>query len=96
MENRNVDEIIKEIARYCRRSGAKKVVLFGSRAKNTACERSDIDIAVSGVKVIEELEEALWEIPTLYKIDIVDLDNCKNELLLEDIEKYGREISEEI
>lgn len=96
MENRSVVEVIKEIARYCKQYSANKVVLFGSRAKNTAGERSDIDIAVSGVTDMEGLEEALWEIPTLYKIDLVDLDNCKNELLLEDIAKYGREISEEI
>ena len=88
--------IIKEIVRTCKQYGADKVVLFGSRAKNTACERSDIDIAVSGVGDIDELEEALWQIPTLYKIDLVDLDNCKNELLLEDIATYGREISEEV
>ena len=36
------------------------------------------------------------EIPTLYKIDLVDLDTCKNQLLMEDIEQYGREIYKKI
>ena len=45
---------------------------------------------------IYELQEELEDIPTLYKIDLVDLDTCKNQLLLEDIKEYGREIYKEI
>lgn len=41
------DEIISEVAALCREYGAKEVILYGSRAKGTARERSDIDIAVS-------------------------------------------------
>ena len=44
----------------------------------------------------EVLREWLEEIPTLYKIDLVDLDTCGNKLLLEDIRQYGRKIYEEI
>ena len=62
-----VDEVIAEITQRCRRYGAQKIILFGSRAKGTATERSDID-----------------------------LDTCKNQLLLEDIEQYGREIYKKI
>lgn len=51
----------------------QEVILYGSRAKGTAMERSDIDIAVSGV-------------------DLVNMDICRNQLLLEDIRQYGREI----
>ena len=72
------------------------MILFGSRAKGTNTDRSDIDIAVRGVKNIWELQEKLEEIPTLYKIDLVDLDTCKNQLLMEDIEQYGREIYKKI
>lgn len=93
-----VDEVIAEITQRCKNYGAQKIILFGSRAKGTATERSDIDIAVSGVTSsdIFELEEALEDIPTLYTIDLVDLDTCKNQLLLEDIEQYGREIYKKI
>ena len=42
------DEVISRVADLCREHGAKKVILYGSRAKGTAGERSDIDIAVSG------------------------------------------------
>lgn len=68
------------------------MVLFGSRAKGTATERSDIDIAVSGVEDIGALREALDAIPTLYQIDLVDLDTCTNDLLIEDINHYGHQI----
>lgn len=50
---------------------------------------SDFDIGVSGAVDVEGLREELEELPTLYKIDLVDLDTCKNELLLEDIREYG-------
>ena len=93
-----VDEVITEITQKCRNYGAQKIILFGSRAKGTATERSDIDIAVSGVTSsdIFELEEALEDISILYTIDLINLDTCKNQLLLEDIEQYGREIYKKI
>ena len=89
-----VEEVIAEITQRCKNYGAKRIILFGSRAT----ERSDIDIAVAGVAScdIYELQEELEDIPTLYKIDLVDLDTCKNQLLLEDIKEYGREIYKEI
>lgn len=80
----------------CERHFVERAILFGSRAKGTALERSDIDIAVSGVKDYDALLEEIEEIPTLYKIDLVDLDSCRNTLLREDIERYGRKIYEKI
>ena len=68
------------------------MILFGSRAKGTAIERSDFDIAVKGVSDFDRLSEDIENIDTLYKIDIIELEKCKNELLLEDIKKYGRKI----
>lgn len=86
------EEVIREVARLCRSFQAKEVILYGSRAKETARERSDIDIAVSGVDDFEELVEKVEELPTLYSVDLLNLDTCRNELLLEDIEQYGRKI----
>ena len=68
------------------------MILYGSRAKGTARERSDIDIAVSGVENFNELVEKAEELPTLYSVDIVNMDTCKNQLLLEDIRQYGCKI----
>lgn len=88
-----LEEVFRKIIEICRRNGASKVILFGSRAKETARERSDIDIAVCGVHDMEKLQEEIEDIPTLY---MVDLDTCENQLLLEDIEQYGRKIYEEV
>lgn len=86
------DEVISQVAELCRKHNAKKVILYGSRARGTARERSDIDIAISGAENFDILVEKVEELPTLYSVDIVNMDTCKNELLLEDIRQYGREI----
>ena len=86
------EEVIEEVADLCRQFQAKKVILYGSRVKGTARERSDIDIAVFGVENFDELAEKVEELPTLYSVDLLNADTCRNELLLEDIRKYGREI----
>ncbi len=86
------EEVITRTAELCRKYHAREVVLFGSRAKGTALERSDIDIAVSGVGEFDALLEEVEEIPTLYTVDLLDMDTCGNGLLLEDIRQYGRKI----
>ncbi len=86
------DDVICEVAKLCRKYNASEVVLYGSRAKGTARERSDIDIAVSGVDRFDELVEKVEDLPTLYQVDLLNKDTCKNALLLENIAEYGREI----
>ena len=87
-----LEEIYREVIGICRKYNATKVVLHGSRAKQTYRPESDIDIAVSGVVDIGALQEEMENIPTLYTVDVLSLDECKNNLLLEDIREYGREI----
>ena len=89
---RKADEVISRVVDLCREYDAKKVILYGSRAKGTAGERSDIDIAVSGVAEFDELLEKVEELPTLYSVDLLNMDTCRNDLLMEDIKQYGREI----
>ncbi|MBQ8230803.1 MAG: nucleotidyltransferase domain-containing protein [Lachnospiraceae bacterium] len=91
-----ISQILEQIISKCQLYNAQTVILFGSRAKGTHTRHSDFDIAVNGVTDIAGLQEALDDIPTLYKIDLVDLDNCRNDLLLEDIAIYGRKIYEKI
>lgn len=91
-----VEEVIQAVTGLCQKHSAKKVILFGSRAKGTARERSDIDIAVSGTKDFDLLVEEIEELPTLYSVDIVNLDTCRNSLLMEDIRQYGQKIYEKI
>ena len=90
------EEIIKQITDICQKHSVDLAILYGSRAKGTALERSDIDIAVSGVKDFSALEEELEVLPTLYKIDTVNLDTCRNMAFMEDIRKYGKKIYEKI
>jgi len=87
-----IDEIMKSITNICKTYHAKEVLLFGSRAKGTATARSDFDLAISGAQDFDSLQEAIDDIPTLYSFDVVNMDTCKNNLLLEEIKKYGRKI----
>ena len=86
------EQVIKEVEKLCKNFQAKEIILYGSRAKGTARERSDIDIAVTGVKNFELLVEEVEKLPTLYSVDLVNMDTCQNQLLLEDIKQYGRKI----
>lgn len=95
-EGMSINEVIDEIVEKCKKYEVEKVVLYGSWAKGTALERSDIDIAVYGVEKFCDLQDEIENIPTLYKIDMVCVDECQNKLLLEDIETYGRKIYEAI
>lgn len=86
------EEVIRLVSHLCHKHHAKEVILFGSRAKGTAYKKSDIDIAVTGVKDFNRLQEEIEDLPTLYSVDLIDLDACENKLLKEDILNYGRKI----
>ena len=88
----SIEEILEQIIMKCKKHKVSEVILFGSWAKGTAGKYSDIDIAVIGVEDIEELREDIESISTLRSFDIVDMDCCKNELLLKEIRQYGRKI----
>ena len=54
-----------------------KVFFFGSRVLGKGSERSDIDVGIEGPKEISspiflEIQEEIENLPTLYKIDVVD------------------------
>ncbi len=55
----SVDDVLQKIIEICRELSAEKVYLYGSRAKGTNVERSDIDIAAAGVKEFERLEDVV-------------------------------------
>ena len=87
-----IEELIQRVVIICRRNGVKRLDLFGSYATGTALPTSDIDFVVYGCSDILKLEKDLEEIDTLRKIDIFDYDSIRNEYLLEDIRKYGKQI----
>lgn len=87
-----IPELIKRVTEICRRNGVRRLDLFGSFATGRALLTSDIDFVVYGCKDLSKLELDLEEIDTLRKIDIFDFDSIRNEYLLENIKKYGRQI----
>ena len=76
-----IEEVLDQIIELCRKHSASRVILFGSRAKGTAGERSDIDIAVSGAVDFDGLAEEIGSLPTLYTIDLVILQECGSDVL---------------
>jgi len=87
----NISDIIDQIVKICiETADIYEITLYGSRAKGTYMEKSDIDIALKGNNIdIEELLDEVYLIDTLLKIDLVDIENCKNNLLKQEVEKYG-------
>ena len=71
---------------------ATKIVLFGSRARCDHRDNSDFDLAIEWIKPqsteVLQLKSQLIELPlTLYKVDLIDLNNVGN--------NYQYEISHE-
>ena len=92
METGISSKVLEEICSLAIKYNVDYVLLFGSRARGDFRPRSDIDLAVKGAKDIELLRAQIESIPTLRSFDIVDLDSCKNQLLLREIVKNGRKI----
>lgn len=70
----------------------REVILFGSRAKGTAENNSDIDLAVIGIGnelQIEDIAMALDDLPLPYRFDVKALANIKNSKLKEHIQRVG-------
>lgn len=87
-----IEQLIEKVTEICKKNGVEHLKLFGSYATGTATERSGIDFVVYGCRDLLKLEEDLMQIDTLRKIDVFDFDSIRNPFLLEDIEKYGKQI----
>lgn len=83
------DELVRQIADAAAQAGAQKLVLFGSRARGDYHAASDIDLAVYGLKSELPLRNALEELLTLLKFDVVPVREETDKLLLAEIEKDG-------
>ena len=87
-----ISELIEKVKEICKMNQVRRLDLIGSFATGTALPTSDIDFVVYGCNDILKLERDLEMIDTLRKIDVFDYDAIKNEYLLEDIRKYGKQI----
>lgn len=89
MRNVIPDRVLQEITAIARKSGTDQVILFGSRARGTHTERSDIDIAVCG----GDFDAFYWAVKetvhSLLTFDIVNYSAGVSDELKAEIEKDG-------
>ena len=73
-----------------------EIILFGSRAKGTFNDGSDIDIALVGDGLkLNDIIQASLEMDKLflpYKIDLVIFERIKEQELIEHIQRVGRKL----
>ena len=83
------ERVIRDISTFAKKHSVEKVILFGSRARGTNTERSDIDIAVYG----GDFDSFYWDIKekvhSLLMFDIIEADQKVSEDLKQEIEREG-------
>ena len=88
------DRILRELCSFAQRYAVTKIVLFGSRARGTNTERSDVDIAIYG----GDFDSFYWDVKekvhSLLMFDIVQADAAISNELKQEIEKDGVTIYE--
>jgi len=71
-----------------------EVILYGSRAKGTYKVGSDIDLTMKGArlnyKLLSTINQALYDLPIPYMIDLSIFDTISNPNLVEHIERVGK------
>ncbi len=81
--------VLKEIIHFAEISSVNRILLFGSRAKGTNTERSDVDLAVYG----GDFESFYWNIQdninSLLTFDIINADKTLSDELKAEILKDG-------
>ena len=83
------DRILRELSSFAQKHSIIKIMLFGSRARGTNTERSDIDIAVYGGDFDGFYWDVKEKIHSLLMFDIVQADVPISAELKEEIEKDG-------
>lgn len=90
-------EIFAQVIEYGKKYHVKKIILFGSRARRSHREKSDIDLAVYGCEDFDnfyfDIQEKVW---TLLEFDIINMDAKVSEELVCEIERDGVILYEEI
>ena len=88
------DRIVRELSSFAQKYSVTRIILFGSRARGTNTERSDIDLAVYG----GDFEHFYWDVKekthSLLMFDIVQADVAISDELKQEIEKDGITIYE--
>jgi predicted nucleotidyltransferase len=86
----DLDDLLSELRKN---SKISEIILFGSRAKGTYRNGSDIDIALKGRKLnLNDILDATMDIDKLllpYKIDLVIYTRINEPALIEQINRVG-------
>jgi predicted nucleotidyltransferase len=80
---------MRDILRFAKDASIKKLVLFGSRARGTSTEYSDIDLAVYGGdfdQLFEDIQEKTWSLLTF---DLINMDEKITADLAKEIQRDG-------
>lgn len=83
------DRVLRELSSFAQKYSVTKIILFGSRARGTNTERSDIDIVVYGGNFDGFYWDVKEKINSLLMFDIVQADSSISDELIKEIEKDG-------
>lgn len=90
------DVVLKDIAAFAENNSVEKVVLFGSRARGTNTERSDVDLAVYG----GDFDSFYWNITenvnSILSFDVINADKNISDELKKEIARDGIVIYEKV
>ena len=91
------EKIFAQLEELARRYDADKLVLFGSRARRTHEERSDVDLAVYGCSDFLNFSFDVDEkVETLLSFDVVNMDEVPSAELVAEIERDGVTLYEKV
>lgn len=94
--NYNLDKKIeREIISLAKKFGVKKLILFGSRARGTNRERSDIDLTAQGGDIFNFATAIAEEVETLLSFDVINLDKNVDKNFQAEIARDGIILYEE-
>ena len=89
------ERVFREITMFAKKHSIQKVILFGSRARGTHRERSDIDIALKNVVFFSpyslgDLIDEIAESDFPYLADVLIYEEITNPALKEHIDMVGK------
>ncbi len=88
--------VLIDLCALAKENNISKIILFGSRARGTNTDRSDIDIAVSGGNFENFYWQVMENIHSLLTFDIIELDKGISEELQLELDNEGVVIYEKI
>ena len=91
LPERTVNELLEF---FKKKAEIQKVIIYGSRAKGTYKNGSDIDFAIwiTDEGKLSSIKAELEDLPTPYKFDVINYETLTNEALKNSIDTDGIEI----